>query len=111
MWRKEVGTGDSEASLAGCQVDEISSGNLTPAAELAASKVHKDLLGGEQPGHHWAGVWYDDILSIDGKILTTTDARGVEIPDELGKAIVEPVAGYDLHIPAWIKYPRCMCTA
>ena len=43
-------------------------------------------------------MWYDDILKgIDGKILTTTDARGVEI-DELGESRVEPVAGYDLHI-------------
>lgn len=41
---------------------------------------------------------YEDVLKgIDGKILTTTDARGVEI-SELGESRVEPAAGYDLQI-------------
>ena len=41
---------------------------------------------------------YEEVLKgIDGKILTTTDARGVEL-SELGESRVEPVAGYDLQI-------------
>lgn len=34
---------------------------------------------------------------INGKILTTTDARGIEL-SELGESRVEPVPGYDLHL-------------
>ena len=41
---------------------------------------------------------YEEALrGIDGKILTITDARGVEL-SELGEQRVEPVPGYDLHV-------------
>ena len=41
---------------------------------------------------------YEEILrGIPGKILTTTDARGIEI-DEAGESRVEPEAGNDLRI-------------
>ena len=37
------------------------------------------------------------LQGINGKILTTTDARGVEL-SELGEYRAEPVPGYDLHL-------------
>ena len=37
------------------------------------------------------------LKGIDGKILTTTDARGIEI-GEIGESRIEPVAGYDLTV-------------
>ena len=84
-----------EYGLAGVKVDEDFK-RYYPCNELASKVL--GFTGGDNQGIIGLEVWYDDILKgIDGKILTTTDARGVEI-DELGESRVEPVAGYDLHI-------------
>lgn len=81
--------------LAGVKVDEDYK-RYYPYDSLASRVL--GFTGGDNQGIIGLEVWYDDILKgIDGKILTTTDARGVEI-DELGESRVEPVAGYDLHI-------------
>ena len=54
--------------------------------------------GGDNQGIIGLEVMYEDVLrGVDGKILTTTDARGVEL-SELGESRTEPVPGYDLHI-------------
>lgn len=43
-------------------------------------------------------VKYEEVLKgINGKILTTTDARGVEL-NGIGESRVEPVPGYDLYV-------------
>ena len=43
-------------------------------------------------------VMYEDVLKgINGKILTTTDARGIEL-SALGESRIEPISGYDLHL-------------
>ena len=92
---KEVGDRIREYGLAGVKVDEDFK-RYYPCNELASKVL--GFTGGDNQGIIGLEVWYDDILKgIDGKILTTTDARGVEI-DELGESRVEPVAGYDLHI-------------
>lgn len=92
---KEVGDRIREYGFAGVKVDEDSK-RYYPCNELASKVL--GFTGGDNQGIIGLEVWYDDILKgIDGKILTITDARGVEI-DELGESRVEPVAGYDLHI-------------
>lgn len=92
---KEVGDRIREYGLAGVKVDEDFK-RYYPCNELASKVL--GFTGGDNQGIIGLEVWYDDILKgIDGKILTTTDARGVEI-DELGESRVEPVAGYDLPI-------------
>lgn len=101
---KEVGDRIREYGLAGVKVDEDFK-RYYPCNELASKVL--GFTGGDNQGIIGLEVWYDDILKgIDGKILTTTDARGVEI-DELGESRVEPVAGYDLHI-SLDKISRCM---
>lgn len=62
-----------------------------------ASKV-LGFTGGDNQGIIGLEVMYEDVLKgINGKILTTTDARGIEL-SELGESRVEPIAGYDLHL-------------
>ena len=62
-----------------------------------ASKV-LGFTGGDNQGIIGLEVMYEDVLrGINGKILTTTDARGIEL-SELGESRVEPVPGYDLHL-------------
>ena len=56
------------------------------------------FTGGDNQGIIGLEVMYEDVLQgINGKILTTTDARGVEL-SELGEHRTEPVSGYDLHL-------------
>lgn len=56
------------------------------------------FTGGDNQGIIGLEVKYEDVLQgINGKILTTTDARGVEL-SELGEYRAEPVPGYDLHL-------------
>ena len=67
-----------------------------PYNELASKVL--GFTGGDNQGIVGLEVMYEEVLKgINGKILTTTDARGVEL-SELGESRVEPVEGYDLHI-------------
>ena len=56
------------------------------------------FTGGDNQGIIGLEVKYDEVLQGKaGQILTTTDARGVEI-DEIGESRKDPVPGYDLQI-------------
>ena len=56
------------------------------------------FTGGDNQGIIGLEVEYEEILSgAPGKILTTTDARGIEI-DEIGESRVEPVSGDNLRV-------------
>lgn len=90
-------TGDKIRSygLDGVKVDEDFKRSY-PFNELASKVL--GFTGGDNQGIIGLEVMYEDVLKgINGKILTTTDARGIEL-SELGESRVEPVPGYDLHL-------------
>lgn len=90
-------TGDKIRSygLYGVKVDEDFKRSY-PFDELASKVL--GFTGGDNQGIIGLEVMYEDVLrGINGKILTTTDARGIEL-SELGESRVEPVPGYDLHL-------------
>jgi len=92
---KEVGDRIRNYNLAGVKVDEDFK-RTYPYAALASKVL--GFTGADNQGIIGLEVKYDKILEgINGKILTTTDARGVEL-SEIGESRVEPVAGYNLHI-------------
>lgn len=92
---KEVGDRIRSYGLAGVKVDEDFKREY-PYEELASKVL--GFTGGDNQGIIGLEVMYEDVLrGVDGKILTTTDARGVEL-SELGESRTEPVPGYDLHI-------------
>lgn len=93
----EKKTGDKIRSygLDGVKVDEDFKRSY-PFCELASKVL--GFTGGDNQGIIGLEVMYEDVLKgINGKILTTTDARGIELPD-LGESRIEPVPGYDLHL-------------
>lgn len=93
----EKKTGDKIRSygLDGVKVDEDFKRSY-PFCELASKVL--GFTGGDNQGIIGLEVMYEDVLKgINGKILTTTDARGIELP-ELGESRIEPVPGYDLHL-------------
>ena len=90
-------TGDKIRSygLDGVKVDEDFKRSY-PFDELASKVL--GFTGGDNQGIIGLEVMYEDVLrGINGKILTTTDARGIEL-SELGESRVDPVPGYDLHL-------------
>ena len=90
-------TGDKIRSygLDGVKVDEDFKRSY-PFDELASKVL--GFTGGDNQVIIGLEVMYEDVLrGINGKILTTTDARGIEL-SELGESRVEPVPGYDLHL-------------
>ncbi len=92
---KEVGDRIRSYGLDGVKVDEDYKRSY-PYNELASKIL--GFTGGDNQGIVGLEVMYEEVLKgINGKILTTTDARGVEL-SELGESRVEPVEGYDLHI-------------
>ncbi|MDO5134425.1 MAG: penicillin-binding transpeptidase domain-containing protein [Eubacteriales bacterium] len=92
---KEVGDAIRRAKLDGVKVDEDHK-RYYPYGELASKVL--GFTGGDNQGIVGLEVRYEEILQgTAGKILTTTDARGVEI-DEIGESRIEPVAGDDLRI-------------
>ena len=92
---KEVGDRIRNYNLAGVKVDEDFK-RTYPYAALASKVL--GFTGADNQGIIGLEVKYDKILEgINGKILTTTDARGVEL-SEIGESRVEPVVGYNLHI-------------
>ncbi len=90
-------TGDKIRSygLDGVKVDEDFKRSY-PFDELASKVL--GFTGGDNQGIIGLEVMYEAVLKgINGKVLTTTDARGIEL-SELGESRVEPVPGYDLHL-------------
>ena len=92
---KEIGDKIRERNLAGVKVDEDFK-RWYPYGTLASKVL--GFTGGDNQGIIGLEVKYEDILKgSDGKILTLTDARGVELP-EAGESRLEPIAGNDLCI-------------
>ena len=92
---KSVGDAIRECNLAGVKVDEDYK-RYYPYGTLASKVI--GFTGGDNQGIIGLEVKYEEILKGEpGKILTTTDARGVEI-DKLGETRQEPVEGKSLLI-------------
>lgn len=92
---KSVGDAIREYNLAGVKVDEDYK-RYYPYGTLASKVL--GFTGGDNQGIIGLEVKYEEVLSgTPGKILTTTDARGVEI-DEIGESRIDPVAGDNLQI-------------
>lgn len=92
---KEVGDRIRAYNFSGVKVDEDFK-RYYPYGTLASRVL--GFTGGDNQGIIGLEVKYEDVLKgIDGRILTTTDARGVEL-NGIGESRVEPVAGYDLTI-------------
>jgi len=90
---KEIGDAIREAGLAGVKVDEDFK-RYYPYGELASKVL--GFTGADNQGIIGLEVQYDSVLSgTDGKILTLTDARGIEIEDAAEER-VEAIAGDDL---------------
>lgn len=92
---KETGDAIRKAGLDGVKVDEDYK-RYYPYDSLASKVL--GFTGGDNQGIIGLEVEYDEILKgIPGKILTTTDARGVEI-NGLGERRAEPVKGNTLRL-------------
>ncbi len=92
---KETGDMIRRAGLSGVKVDEDYK-RYYPYGSLASKVL--GFTGGDNQGIIGLEVKYEGVLKgIPGKILTTTDARGIEI-DEIGESRVEPVSGNNLRI-------------
>ena len=90
-------TGDTIRSYgyAGVKVDEDFK-RYYPKGKLASRVI--GFTGGDNQGIIGLEVEYEEILKgINGKILTTTDARGIE-QNGIGESRQEPVAGRDLKV-------------
>lgn len=92
---KEVGDRIRAYGLAGVKVDEDYK-RYYPYDTLASKVL--GFTGGDNQGIVGLEVKYDSYLQgTNGKILTLTDARGIEI-ENAGETRMEPINGYDLHI-------------
>lgn len=92
---KETGDRIRNYGYSGVKVDEDFK-RYYPFEELASKVL--GFTGSDNQGIIGLEVQYDEVLQgIDGKILTTTDARGIEL-DGIGESRVEPVPGYNLKI-------------
>ncbi len=92
---KEVGDRIREYDLAGVKVDEDYK-RYYPYDELGSKVL--GFTGGDNQGIIGLEVVYDEYLQGQpGKILTVTDAKGIEV-ESAGERRIEPVAGLDLCI-------------
>ena len=92
---KETGDEIRNAGFSGIKVDDDYR-RYYPMGSLASKVL--GFTGGDNQGIIGLEVEYDDILKGEpGKILTTTDARGIEL-DGVGENREEPQQGYDLRI-------------
>lgn len=92
---KEVGDRIRAYGYSGVKVDEDFK-RYYPYDTLASRVL--GFTGSDNQGIIGLEVKYEDVLEgINGKILTTTDARGIEL-DVIGESRVEPVPGYNLRI-------------
>lgn len=90
---KETGDAIRKLKLAGVKVDEDYK-RYYPYGELASRVL--GFTGGDNQGIIGLEVKYEEYLKgTDGMILTTTDARGVEL-EGIAEDRVEPVDGNDL---------------
>ena len=92
---KEIGDKIRDLELAGVKVDEDFK-RYYPYHELASTVL--GFTGGDNQGIIGLEVKYEDWLAgTDGKILTMTDARGVEL-DKIAEDRLEPVPGKTLQL-------------
>ena len=92
---KETGNRILAYGLAGVKVDEDYKREY-PFDELGSKVL--GFTGGDNQGIIGLETVYDEELQgTDGTILTTTDARGVEV-DNIGEERVEPIAGNNLRL-------------
>lgn len=92
---KETGDTIQEYGLSGVKVDEDYK-RYYPYGSLASKVL--GFTGGDNQGIVGLEVKYEEILKGEaGKILTTTDARGIELK-EMGEDREMPVPGNDLQI-------------
>ncbi|MDO5337729.1 MAG: penicillin-binding transpeptidase domain-containing protein [Eubacteriales bacterium] len=92
---KETGDKIRSYNLSGVKVDEDFK-RYYPYGSLASKVL--GFTGADNQGIVGLEVKYDSILAgTPGKILTTTDARGVEL-DEIGESREEPIPGENLRI-------------
>lgn len=92
---KEIGDKIRNLELAGVKVDEDFK-RYYPYHELASTVL--GFTGGDNQGIIGLEVKYEDWLAgTDGKILTVTDARGVEL-DKIAEDRLEPVPGKTLQL-------------
>lgn len=90
---KETGDAIRAYGLAGVKVDEDYK-RYYPYGTLASKVL--GFTGADNQGILGLEVKYDEYLQgTNGKILTLTDARGIEI-ENAGESRLEPVNGYDL---------------
>ena len=90
---KETGDRIREYDLAGVKVDEDYK-RYYPYGSLSSKVL--GFTGSDNQGIVGLEVQYEEILKgTDGQILTMTDARGVELPDE-GEGRKEPIPGKNL---------------
>ena len=92
---KETGNRILAYGYAGVKVDEDYKRDY-PYDDLASKVL--GFTGGDNQGIIGLETIYDSYLQgTNGTILTTTDARGIEV-DNIGEERVEPVAGNNLHV-------------
>ncbi len=92
---KETGDKIRAYGLSGVKVDEDYK-RYYPYDSLASKVL--GFTGGDNQGIIGLEVKYEEYLKgTNGKILTLTDARGVEI-ENAGERRLEPVDGYNLHV-------------
>lgn len=92
---KETGDRIRAYGLSGVKVDEDYK-RYYPYDTLASKVL--GFTGGDNQGIIGLEVVYEDYLKgINGRILTTTDAAGVEVENTFEDR-VEPIAGNDLHV-------------
>lgn len=90
---KEVGDKIRDYGLDGVKVDEDFK-RYYPLDSLASKVL--GFTGGDNQGIIGLEVKYEEYLKgIPGQILTSTDARGIEL-DGIGEERIDPVPGYDL---------------
>ena len=92
---KEIGNRILAYGFAGVKVDEDYKREY-PFDELGSKML--GFTGGDNQGIIGLETVYDkELQGTDGTILTTTDARGVEV-DNIGEERVEPIAGNNLRL-------------
>lgn len=92
---KETGNRILSYGLSGIKVDEDYK-RYYPFSDLASKVL--GFTGGDNQGIIGLEVMYDDYLKgTNGMILTTTDARGIEVKDT-PEVRREPISGNDLYI-------------
>ncbi len=92
---KETGDKIRSYGLAGVKIDEDYK-RYYPFEELASKVL--GFTGGDNQGIIGLESYYDSYLAgVNGKILTLTDARGVEITNA-AESRMEPVSGNDIYL-------------